>query len=59
MNAIDRGAPASPKRLFPELLLMLGLPILAVFIGGTLAITAYVKGFTQLPEPAAQVAPHR
>jgi hypothetical protein len=59
MNDASHRAPARPTRLFPELLLVLGLPVLAIFIGSTLAITAYVKGFTALPEPAAQVAHHR
>jgi hypothetical protein len=47
------------SRIFPELLLMIGLPVLAIFVASSLALTAYVKGFSQLPEPAAQTAPHR
>jgi len=45
-------------RMFPELALVLGLPLLSVFIGSTLAIAAYTRGFTALPEPAALTA-HR
>ncbi len=51
-------APAREFRMFLELALVLGLPLLAVFIGSTLAIVAYTKGFTALPEPAALSAPH-
>lgn len=59
MSTTSEPAPAPRTRFFPELVLVIGLPILSIFIGGSLAITAYVKGFSQLPEPAAQVAPHR
>ena len=58
MNAAISPAPRRAPRFFPELLLMIGLPVLAIFVGSSLAITAYVKGFSPLPEPAAQVAPH-
>lgn len=57
MNTTTELAPAPRTRFFPELLLVIGLPLLAVFIGGALAVTAYVKGFSPLPEPAAQTAP--
>jgi hypothetical protein len=59
MTTTTPGLAPRPTRLFPELVLALGLPILAIFVGSTLAITAYVKGFTQLPEPAAQVTHQR
>lgn len=50
--------PKSESRLFLELGLVLGLPLASVFIASTLAIVAYTKGFTALPEPAALSAPH-
>ena len=45
--------PKTEFRLFLELGLVLGLPLLAVLVASTLAITAYTKGFTALPESAA------
>jgi hypothetical protein len=58
MNAVPSPAPRRAPRLFPELLLMIGLPVLSIIVGTSLALTAYVKGFSPLPEPTAQVAPH-
>ncbi len=50
----ERVAP----RMFLELALVLGLPLLAVFISSALVIAAYTKGFTPLPEPPALNAHH-
>lgn len=49
----------SGSRLFLELVLVLGLPLVAVFAASTLAFVAYTRGFTALPESAVQSAPHR
>ena len=49
----------SPSRLFVEFFLMIALPLFAVFAGSTLALTAYIKGFSTLPQPPAATArPH-
>ena len=58
MSATTDTKPNRRMHLFPELLLALGLPLLSIFIGSTLAITAYVKGFTEIPTSTAQVARH-
>lgn len=54
-------APAQPFRLFLELIVVLGLPILSIFIGSALAIAAYTHGFTELAAhpPAASAAAHQ
>jgi hypothetical protein len=59
MSIPIRSTPKSEFRLFLELGLVLGLPLLAVFAASTLAIVAYTKGFTALPEPAAASVQHR
>ncbi len=58
MKAQAHPITARQFRMFPELTLVLGLPLLSVFAGSTLAIVAYTKGFTALPEPVALTA-HR
>ncbi|MDR3415183.1 MAG: hypothetical protein P4L83_03265 [Nevskia sp.] len=59
MSAQSPSAAPKEFRLFLELVIVVGLPILSIFIGSTLAIVAYTKGFTALPEPPAQVSHHR
>ena len=60
MSSQTHPATAPPAKtefhLFLELGLVLGLPLLAVLVASTLAIPAYTKGFTALPEPAAASA---
>lgn len=50
----ERVAP----RMFLELAVVLGLPLLAVFISSALVIAAYTRGFTPLPEPPALAVHH-
>ncbi|MBL6751963.1 MAG: hypothetical protein ISP90_15700 [Nevskia sp.] len=51
--------PARQSRFFLELAVVVGLPVLSIFIGSALAIVAYTHGFTALTEPAAaSAAPH-
>jgi hypothetical protein len=46
--------PARPSRFFLELILVVGLPVMSVFIASSLAIVAYTHGFTPLAQtPAA------
>jgi hypothetical protein len=53
----ERNPASKPEfRMFLELGIVLGLPLMAVLIASTLAITAYTRGFTALPEPAAASA---
>jgi len=59
MNAQTQSAAPKEFRLFLELVLVVGLPLLAVFVGSALAIVAYTKGFTALPETPAIVVHHR
>lgn len=51
--------PADPteSRVFLEFILMVGLPLMAVFAGCLLAFNAYVHGFTQLPTAAPATVP--
>lgn len=59
MNApIIPATPGNPTefRIFAELILMVGLPVMSVFVGCLLAFNAYVHGFTQLPTPAPAAA---
>ena len=51
--------PANPPefRIFLEFVLMIGLPLMAVFAGCLLAFNAYVHGFTQLPNAAPAAVP--
>ncbi len=52
-------APTSPaantsRRGLPlELMLVIGLPLMSMFIGGAIVITAYSHGFTVIPESAS------
>jgi hypothetical protein len=59
MSTSTPAAPKSEFRLFLELFLVVGLPVLAVFAASTLAFVAYTRGFTALPEQPAQSAQHR
>ncbi|MCK9384600.1 MAG: hypothetical protein M0Q15_08225 [Nevskia sp.] len=36
-----------------ELMLVIGLPLMSMFIGGAIIITAYSHGFTVIPESAS------
>ena len=45
------------SRVFLEFILMVGLPLMAVFAGCLLAFNAYVHGFTQLPSAVPVPAP--
>lgn len=51
--------PANPTefRVFLEFVLMVGLPLMAVFASCLLAFNAYVHGFTQLPNAAPASVP--
>lgn len=56
MNSPVQPVAKTEFRLFLELFLVLGLPLLAVFAASTLAFVAYTRGFTALPEQTAQSA---
>ena len=56
-NAAPNAAPEKSEfRFFLELVIVLGLPLLSIFIGSTLAITAYTRGFTPIAATASAPA---
>lgn len=54
MNATTIAAPPRQMRVFPEIILVVALPLLSVVVGLTLVFAAYAKGFTETQPAAAQ-----